>query len=432
MKASAPIFAFLCLLSSSALGAVVPDAPPEATAVKPGGFPLGDRSKIHTNLDLGIAFDSNPLRSNDANAVSDVKGLIYPGLIIDIPGNTFTFNLDGRFTVERYFGTQGDVTRTLNTGQVVHGSTADTILGGNLGFVSNIGRADAAVGFELSDTVARTPTFFTEVGTAGADEILFKQWVNRGQAMAVFRPGGGALEIRTGYANTMEFFDSLPNSQIHGAVFESKLRFLPKTAAVFAADMSFFSASDSMTLKSAPYNIGIGLQGQLTTRLAVIARVGFGDALIFSDGYFSSVVSSNIRTVIARAHLTYAMFDRATFSIGYDRHITPVILLNAFTADTVQARFTLGVGPRMTFDAFAEYEFRNFVGQAAGGGPSTAANIATADVRLEYFFFDYLSGLLGYQLMFQSPNNATPGSPAAVFLSQFTRHIVYLNANLRY
>jgi hypothetical protein len=52
---------------------------------------------------------------------------------------------------------------------------------------------------------------------------------------------------------------------------------------------------------------------------------------------------------------------------------------------------------------------------------------------MEYFFFDWLSGLLGYQLLHQDSNNQPGvGGITSLFLETYTRHLVFLSANFRY
>jgi hypothetical protein len=399
----------------------IPTGRPEAAATaQTSGFPIGDKSRIHTTLDLGAGYDTNPYRNPPGQEVGDARAEIYPGLDINVPGHAIHFDLGSKLTIDRYFG--------------VNGAVAQTIFGGNINVAFGAGGNDSPVSFELFNTVTRTPTFFNEVGTAGSQELKFREWANRGLAMLVFRPGGGALEIRGGYSNNLSFYDNLPQAQQHGMLVEAKLRFLPKTAAIFGGDLSFFSTTNDPSMsthKSAPYDVYIGLQGQILTRLAANLRVGFQDALTFTDGFFSGVTTADQRTVVGTAQLAYSFYDRGTVTVGYRRRIFSVIILDSYVGDAAQARLTFGIGPRLNLDVFGEFENRNFAGQ--GMGDSHSAQIVTGDVRMEYFFFDWLSGLLGYQLLHQDSNETTGSLPAsAIFLEKYTRHLVFLSANFRY
>src|SRR5688572_12033535 len=71
------------------------------------GFPIGEKSRIHTHLDLGVGFDSNPERVDAAveGSFSDWKALIRPGLMIEAPGSAFNFDMRAQLSINQYFGT---------------------------------------------------------------------------------------------------------------------------------------------------------------------------------------------------------------------------------------------------------------------------------------------------------------------------------------
>lgn len=387
---------------------VLPTAALAQTSVSSGrGFPIGEKSRIHTKLDLSTGFDTNPERRSStgpAAATTEFKLRIRPALEISVPGQSAAFNLHGGVLIEHYFD-----------------NAISTLFGGDVGADLRLGSDESVVGLELKDTISRTPTFFDDLGSVGSGEIAFPQWYNRGKVAAVLRPGGGALEFRLGYGNEMRLFDdedNLPDSQRHAAEFEAKLRFLPKTAAVFAADMSFFSTDlDATTNRATPYNVSIGIQGQITARLSTLLRVGFGDTLSWTDDFFGTLDDqANKRTVIASANLTYAFMPLSSFSIGYDRVVKPVILLDTYTGDSVSGRLTLGIGDRLSFGALGQYEHRSY----SAGGADVPADLVLADARVEYWFFEFLRGGLVYQLITQFTDDSTAASGAGVV--DYTRH----------
>lgn len=369
------------------------------------GFPIGEKSKIHTELDLGVGFDSNPPR-RVAN-LSDWKAQFRPGLGVEVPGQSFRLSLRSKVFIEQYFGTTG-------AAEVSGGST--TKFGGDVGLDLAAGSDKSVVGLELKDTLARTPTFFSDLGSVGTDEIRFIQWQNRGAARLVLRPGGGALEFRLGYGNELHLYDDLPKSQRHAAELEAKLKFLPKTAVIFGADLSFFSATQPAagtgTRRSSPYNIQLGLQGQITPRFSTILRAGFGDSLTWDGEFFSTVANSNVRTFIANASLSYAFMPGSSLTLGYDRMIRPVILLDAYTSDALSAKLQLTVATRLSFGLYGQFEFRNFAQN------DTLARVITGDFRVEYWFFDWLRGGISYQVI----NQNTDVTAANTLLEEYTRH----------
>jgi hypothetical protein len=377
------------------------------------GFPIGEKSRIHTNLDLGVAFDSNPSRLDnqgtapDPGTKSDWRGLIRPGLVIDVPGSSVMLNLRGQATILQYFGA---------------GTASETTFGGDVGARLQLGGDDSFLSFKLEDTLVRTPAFLSEPGTIASDERRFREWNNRGTARITLRPGGRALEFDLGYLNEMVIYDNLPASQRHGGLFEARWKFLPKTALVFHTDISTFQpVSDPLntTLSATPLRVTLGLVGQVTSKLSAEATVGYEDL-------FSEDADNSIRTVIGNGVLTYSFSEISAISAGYRRRVFPVVVLNGYTSDAPFVQAKLGIGGRLIFSLYGQYEFRSYVGDIG-------VQVATGDASVEYWFFEFLNASLGYRLMYQNPNQDVP-MPAAgtAFLQDFSRHQVMFNIGLRY
>ncbi|MFO0725569.1 MAG: hypothetical protein U1E65_17430 [Myxococcota bacterium] len=390
----------------------------DSTVARGGpGFPIGTKSRIHTNFDAATGFDSNPprLEAVPANGVADFKAQFRPSINVDVPGESASFGLQSTLMIEQFFGTSG--------------AKSDTRVGGHVGLSLNLGSDTSVVGFELNDTLSRTPTFFNDLGQGLAtDEINLVQWRNKGLTNLVLRPGGGALEFRLGYGNDLAFYDRAPTSQRHLINFEAKLRFLPKTALVFGGDFSFFTPQANggfLTTgkKSTPLSLTIGLQGQITTLLTATARVGYGDSLVWQGDFFGASANTSVRTFIANLHLGYAFTPTSEVDLGYDRTVKPVILNDAYTSDAISARILWGImGGRLTLGAFGSLEFRTF--DARGSQRNVIG-----DFRAEYWFLDWLRGLVDYQVINQYADSA---SALALSLPVYTRHQVLLGVGFYY
>lgn len=398
-------------LAATAVVSLPSIAAAQTTAATNRGFPIGEKSRIHTNFDTAIGFDSNPPRVDPAT--SDWKAHFRPSIEVDVPGSSVDLGLRGQFFIEQFFGTSGQA--------------GDTKFGGDVGARLRLGSEDSVVGFELRDTLARTPSFFAELGTVGADEIRLEQWHNRGLANLVLRPGGGALEFRLGYGNELLLYDQLPKSQNHTANLEAKWKFFPKTALVFGADLGFFSATTvggSETNRASPLNISLGLQGQITPRLSTMLRVGYGDTFSWSGDFFSTIASENVRTVIVMTDFTYALMPGSSISIGFNRLVRPVILLDSYSSNAPYAKIQLSLMSRLMFGVYGSYEFREFGGAGAQTG---STQVAMVDTRVDYWFFEFLKGGLVYQLVHQ-----TQGDAANPLLEEFTRHQALFTVGLYY
>ncbi|MCB9655223.1 MAG: hypothetical protein H6729_13970 [Deltaproteobacteria bacterium] len=379
------------------------------------GFPLGEKSRLHTKLDLGVAFDSNPSRldKSDPGARGDWRGLIRPGLSVAVPGSEFSLELRSGLTINQFFG--------VNEG-------AQTTFGASVGLGLRAGSERSRLAFSVNDSLVRTPMVLDEVGTVAFDERRFKQWSNQGVAKISLRPGGGALEFNLGYTNGMSFYDNLPWSMSHGALIEARWRFLPKTVAFFTSNFSFFSSKREVannTLKSTPYTAEVGLSSAITARMSATVQAGIGDALTWQDGYFSSLADSNSRTMIGGVQLGYAFSQALRASVGYRRQVVPVILLNNYIGDAVDLSGTIAPSMRLQFRLYAKYEHRGY-------GVGRNVHALTGDARVDYWFFDFLSGGLGYRLLLQRPSNPSASAQAGYFLESFARQQVFMNVGLRY
>jgi hypothetical protein len=446
MKTKLPLLAAMAALAVP-LTATAQSAEPNnqpATAQTGLGFPIGEKSRIHTALDLGVAYDTNPQRFTSAEMTAagvsggDWNAVIRPGVNVVVPGKSASANLLGQLTINQYFGTGSNKSST-DVGALVTAAVS-------------LGDSTAPVGFRLDDQFIRTPAFIDDLGSVAAAEIRFQQWFNRGAASVALRPGGGALEIDLGYFNQLSFFDNnfLGASQQHGGFLDARLRFLPRTAFVFHGDFSAFSPTDRTdsngmlqhagTQVSTPYNVYIGLIGQVTAHIATNLNVGFGDTLTWANGFFSTVSDDNRRTIIGTAELTYLLLESSRITVGYKRQALPIVVLSNYTSDMAYLRFLLGIGPRITFSAYGNFEWRSYAsgnGNMMGGNMVPAGTVSgdqpakfvTVDARVDYWFFEFLSAALDYRLLLQSAGNSNPNN---ILLGDYNRNQVILFVGLHY
>lgn len=397
------------------------------------GFPIGEKSAIHTNLDLGVAYDSNFARL--ATALSDWRALIRPGLAVDVPGSSLAFRLASQLTVNQFFGTGN--ADTVNPDK--------TRFGGDVTLNFRAGSKRSPVALSFDNVFARTPTFFETPGAVASDEFRTPEWYNRTDAKVTLRPGGGALELDVGYENNLALFyeNNDRAAYRHGAVVEARLRFLPKTFMVLHLDGSLFTPNDwtaaNSELRSAPYHATVGLAGLITRRLGAVVSAGIGDAMTFEENYFSSLSAANQRTVVGTAQLTYDFNEQSTMSLGYNRDVKAVLALHNYRADSIFVSSTIGIGPRLSLGLLGRLDFRRFgsQGYSAGGTalvvPGENVRVVTGDVRLEYWFFEFLNASLNYRVMNQDGDGAVSTLSLQDYLTDnFTRHQGFFSLGLEY
>ncbi len=413
-------------ITSFLLPALVCAAPVAAQAQQFGtttGFPIGDKSRVHTGLDMTVGFDSNSRRFDDSNAPadgqrSDWKGILRPSLGVNVPGSSVQLDLLGQVSIMRYFGTGSE--------------PADTTFGGDLTTKLVLGSKDSFVGFSIDNQLVRTPVFMDVPGTVSSDERRFPLWHNRGQALFTLRPGGRALEFDLGYGLVATAYDDLPTSFTHSGIFEARWKFFPKTAFLFHADVGYFTRNNddaNSTFTAIPLHIYLGAIGQVTTKLNAEITLGYGDTLSDGGGNFTT------RGPIGSLILTYAFSPETNLSLGYRRQIQPEVIVNSFSSDAPFVKFTMGFFGRLKLSLFAEYQFRKYARANNNNGvvgDRTDVQVAIGDARVEYWFFSWLNASVVYRLQLQKPQTVTSPIATNVFFQDFSRHQVFFNVGFRY
>lgn len=419
------------------------------------GFRVGEKSKLHTGLDVSALYDSNIRRREDdpntaaidesANA-DDVRLIFRPSLKLEVPGRSVAFGLGLGATISQFLGTSA--------------ANPDTQFGFDGSVYFRLGSNKSVVSFVLENTPMLTPTILPELGTIGADEVLFPAFTDAGRAYLTLRPGGGALEFDVGYENMFVIFDrgqgvgSPDDGFTHKAFIESRLKFLPKTALIFYADFGAFDPANpnrnANTLGANPFTAQIGLIGQITRSLSAEVRAGYAETLVWAlDGAgepdrFGSTAPTNQRTVVGLASLTWQIISTAQLAATYQRDLQPTVALSSFITDAFRLRANWSID-RLVLGAYAEAQLRDFgfqVDLAAPGQMPTSdierepfATLVFGGAKAEYYFLDWLVGGLNYRVMLQSSNDeerARNDGSVLPALGGFTRHQMFATVGARY
>ena len=393
------------------------------------GFPVGDKSRIHTSLDLGMLFDSNaqrfdvndPLGMPGADGPKDSwRATVRPRIDLNVPGTSLKLDLGMGLQINRTFA---------NPSSVISGTT----FGGDVQLAMTIGSPDSLVAFRVSNALVRTPVILEELGTIQSDEFRFKEWNDRLDARLTLRPGGRALEFDFGYLFYWQQYDadSLDDQHRHGGVFEARWKFFPKTAFVFRGEVTRFIPFEdgeggfAGTRGGTPIAVTAGAVGQVTAKLSAELTAGYGDTL-------SDDPNLSIRGPIGNAILTYDFTPSTSLSIGYRRHIQPIVVLNSYSADAPFLRFQTAFG-RLILSLYGTYEYRVYESQASDTDEATkSAHSGVAEARGEYWFFEWLNAGIRYRFLAQNPTSDQVPTPGEFLLQNYVRHQVMLNVGFRY
>ncbi|MEO1228221.1 MAG: hypothetical protein AAFZ18_04885 [Myxococcota bacterium] len=429
-----------------AVATLVSAAPGPARAQQSNklGFKVGDKSRLHLNLTVSSAFDSNSQRrASDIQGTEDVRLIVRPGLALDVPGRSLELRLGLGTTIGQFFGAGS-------------ASGSDTTFGLDSNIFLRVGSRKSTVSFQIENSPMLTPTVLPEVGTVGTDERLFPAFTDRGKLFLTFRPGGGALEFDVGYKNLFVAYtrDSATNDApddgfLNKGFLEARLKFLPKTAAVFYADFGAFdvgapSGRTPGTLESNPFSVLVGLIGQITRTISAEVRAGYAETLVWTPdgGRFGTTDPANQRTVVGLASVGWQIIKTAKVSLTYQRDLQPTVALSSFITDAIRLRGNWNID-RLLLGAYGEVQFRDFGTQASGMPPMTenpdllepSSTLIFGGVRADYFFLDWLTGGLNYRVMVQDSNDDARLFNGSVFvpaLGSFDRHVVLANVGVRY
>ena len=420
------------------------------------GFRIGDKSKLHLGLNVASAFDTNPTRLADDESVSDVRLLVRPSFRVDVPGSSGELRLGVGTTLSRFLGTGG-----RDTGETLFGFDGNVFL--------RIGSRRSAVMLTVQNTPTLTPTVLPELGSIASDERQFPAFSDQGEIALTLRPGGGALEFDVGYRNQFLIFTEaggaqpLDDSYSNVGFLAARLRFLPKTAVLLEMDFGAFDVdlvddAQQTTFESNPYNIMVGLTGQITRTLEAEVRVGFGETLtwcpqgeqidadgdgtaeVTCDGRFDQVDPGlNQRDIIGNVALRWKFLKTAQLSAAYTRSLNGTVLLSSVRNDTFRLTANWNIG-RLVLGAYGEAQLRHF-GLQTRQNPATTpdgesptnpqATLIIGGARADYYFKDWLVGGLNWRLMDQSSNDE--GRPnQRPLLGAFLRQQIFANVGVQY
>lgn len=252
------------------------------------GLKLGEKTRLHVGMDVGVGFDTNPNYTTMSSAlVGDLVLAVRPSLKLEVPSELIGVEAGTRINFLNYFGIMDTRTSALRQ---LDGDA-------HLGIEVNRG---GQFGFALRDRVTRSVD--PGMASLGARLARLRNDFSTG---VEWRPGGGLLNIALTYDLGLEFYDPktapsflddlglyVSNNQIqdpgsfnnmeHKLKLRTEWRFLPKTGLFFDVYGSSFSYFDPTTSNLGTYPLGldIGLMGQLTGKLSGVAKLGYNNPMV--------------------------------------------------------------------------------------------------------------------------------------------------------
>ncbi len=406
----------LCVLAGSSATAFA------QAAVTANGIKVGE-GRIHPYFDLELRFDSAARFSTAGTALAELLMHFRPGVRLELPSQAVLLNLDANVDYVWYTGILSPGSQQLSRLQA--DASVDAAF-------NKTGTVEVDIGdhFMRSD---RTTNAAIGVGVIS----LF----NEARLAVPVHPGGGALEVAPGVAWAVEFFEPISNLTVPGCSdptctaaalagmaynnfhfdLDGRWRFLPKTALVVDTGFDFRTYANPAANTSAYLlRLEVGLAGLLTSKLALVAKLGWGHDLSAR----AATEPATAKTLIAHAELTYLMSDTSSIKAGYLRTLEPVPTFGVYGDDRgyVEARFLFA--GRLTAHLYGAFDYLTFYASPTAPTGRNDSN-ATVDVGVDYQFYAWLIAGVGYDLSIRN-------STLSVATLNYPRHEAYLRLTLTY
>jgi hypothetical protein len=402
--------ALLGAAAALALGAAPPAGAGPGAGIRFGG------GTLHPYLEVEPRWDSNVLLEPEGE-VGDLVVAVRPGARFEVEGKRLALRFDGRISVVRYLGLEGDTTDLSR----VDGQA-------ELGLEVN---RDGVLGLELEDRFTR--------GTESLSLSLPNAVVSSANVLRLrvpWRPGGGALELSAGGAWIREAFEpwlegfacdpALPGcdsdtlaglgyDEYRGAA-EVRWKFLPRTAASLRAGWLQRAPNDTtLSQEGSAVKVVGGLSGLVTSRFAATLEAGFGDTLdSLVEPYSSWLAKLELEWIAGEGR-------RARVGWTHDFEFDPGQATSLYGSDRVSLDARAGFG-RFALLLEAAWERLDY---AFTDGDS---RIVEVEPRLEAAAARWLRLGLGYRYTARSATGTLATLPAW----DYTRSEAWLTARLEY
>jgi hypothetical protein len=260
------------------------------------------------------------------------------------------------------------------------------------------------------------------------------------------QPGGRALTFDLFYYFSLEHFENYGFGSVnaqsfdntaHEILFRTRWKFLPKTALIGEVQGQFYRWDSAAFNNSNPFRVYLGIVGNVTAKLSLTARLGYGHSFHANGPSFNSAIGS--------VELAYQFAEAGTARLQYARDFIPGTWGNYFDNHRVEAateitlwrRLTLrgGMGyMRLGFAANPDATLLGGAGATLTSADTRADNLVTLSAGGTVPVKRWLSFLASYALEYRTSNNAvlypTLARPAEGF--GYARHLVTVGMGASY
>lgn len=357
-----------------------------ATAAPGDHIRVGDAT-ITPSLRLGMQYRSNSFRT-ESNNQGSVNFNITPGLAASLDTQSTTFTLNATYTARSFLflsnGEELDTATNRARRQALDRFNNFNIAAGIQALKNR------QVGFGLTDalTLQNNPND----GLIDSENPYVTQLRNALRGNVDFRPGPAFLVTLAAEWTWAEFY--VANSVVSREVFNTRnaygprlrlqWKFLPRTALVYNAEYTYNNwavldpsspeVPGAMTPDSHEFRTDIGLQGQVTERLRLVAMLGYG-----VGAFENSRNTTGIGGLLVTLRGDYKLSDHHRFNAGYTKSFFDSFFTNAVQANALFAGWNGKYGDKVTSSLRYGIRFENYIGSVER---NDVVNIASAGIGI--------------------------------------------------
>lgn len=387
-------------------GAGAPAAQGQGVAAAP------DRKAVmHFGIEAGAGLDTNPYSDPLSNSrfAGDLTARIRPSASVEYPGSLIAFKGDG--TLE--YGFMPGILGESRTQQFL---LYQSLLAGDL----EVNR-DGMFRFALGDTFS----WSNDPGTVDIGQ-LFNRVHNQLRGGVGLKPGGGALNLRLGYAFDFNKFldiagtnDTVATGQLdnmlHTLALRTDYKFLPRTGGYLqvAGGWSSYPFDTARVNETAfPVSAQLGVQGQIFPKVGGLVSLGYSNPLVLDEA--GAIATGTLIGVVGQAELQWQPTLNTRLGGGFKRDFNPAPLYQYVGNNRFYANLSQVLGGRFHLGLNAGYSILEFGQEQVAISTATTQGFLRLDGHLDvagslaYYFTDWFSVGVANKLDWRLTNAATP------------------------
>lgn len=222
--------------------------------------------------------------------------------------------------------------------------------------------------------------FLRAIQTRNWDTIRsFNRNTNEAGIKLLFRPGGGALQLGLGYAYVLDLFDEFSSGDqtYHRVGAHVAWRFFPLTVAYLDADFRIVDYDEAFgnpalgleNTSSMPLRVVVGLNGNITKRLALLVEAGWAHGFYEDGPSFSGP--------LGRARVSYRFTETTLAQLGYAHSFEDSLYANFYSEHRVFANVQQALWGRLRLAADFAYHYVTF----ASFEPAAGSDVSVTEKR---------------------------------------------------